>query len=92
MSHRLCLANQKFNANRRVLITKNSSFQHRYEILRSRVFQTVLWTSESWMVTKKLRSQLRGAETKLDATDAGHAQKSAGGDDDGKGAKATTEP
>ena len=64
VSHRICLANQKFNAIRRVLITKNSSFQHRYEILRSCVFQTVLWTSESWMITKKLRSQLRGAENK----------------------------
>ena len=64
VGHRICLANQKFNAIRRVLVTKNSSFQHRYEILRSCMFQTVLWTSESWLVSKKLRSQLRGAENK----------------------------
>ena len=63
-THRICLANQKFQSIRKVFVTKNSSLQHRYEILRSCVFQTVLWTSESWLISKIRRAQLRGAENK----------------------------
>ena len=63
-THRICFANQKFQSICRVLVTKNSSLQRRYEILRSCVFQTALWTSESWLVSQKLRAQLRGAENK----------------------------
>ena len=63
-THHICLANQKFQSIRRLLVTKNFSLQHRYEILRSCVFQTALRTSESWLISKKLRAQLRGAENK----------------------------
>ena len=64
MGHRIQLAWARFQKIRHVL-KAYSPLRHRLRIYRACIAQTVLWSSQSWHITRKRCQRLRGTEQRM---------------------------
>ena len=47
------------------ILRQNHSLRHRFRILQSCILQAILWGSETWVITKKRMTHLRGIHTRM---------------------------